>query len=119
MDAATHTAEETMSRRPVVLVGRSPEKMRQALEVLASAGFAAAGTFNRDEAMAAITAQHRLLVIHGDRDGIVPLAHGEALFDAAPGPKRIEVLPGATHNDLIGPRWIQAIADWADDRPSP
>jgi hypothetical protein len=45
------------NRRHVVVVGRSPQKMRQALEVLESAGFAATGTFSRDEAMAAITAQ--------------------------------------------------------------
>jgi uncharacterized protein len=57
-----------------------------------------------------------LLVIHGDRDDIVPLAHGQALFDAAPDPKTIEVLPGASHNDLIGPRWIQAIAEAAQER---
>jgi hypothetical protein len=51
------------SRRHVVVVGRSPEKMRQALDVLESAGFAATGTFNRDEAMAAITAQHTLFAV--------------------------------------------------------
>jgi hypothetical protein len=49
--------------RHVVVLGRSPEKMRQALQVLASAGFAATGTFDRDEAMAAITAQHRLFAV--------------------------------------------------------
>jgi hypothetical protein len=51
------------SRRRVVVVGRSPEKMRQALQVLESAGFAATGTFTRDEAMAAISAQHRLFAV--------------------------------------------------------
>jgi hypothetical protein len=51
------------SRHHVVVVGRSPEKMRQALQVLESAGFAATGTFNRDEAMAAITAQHTLFAV--------------------------------------------------------
>jgi hypothetical protein len=68
MDPATHRTEETMShhhssRRRVVVVGRSPEKMRQALQVLESAGFAATGTFNRDEAIAAITAQDRLFAV--------------------------------------------------------
>jgi hypothetical protein len=47
----------------VVVVGRSPEKMRQALRVLESAGFAATGTFNRDDALAAITAQPRLFAV--------------------------------------------------------
>jgi CheY-like chemotaxis protein len=56
-------SEHRPSRRHVVVVGRSPEKMRQALQVLESAGFAATGTFNRDEAMAAITTQHRLFAV--------------------------------------------------------
>jgi hypothetical protein len=57
-----------------------------------------------------------LLVLHGERDEIVPALHGEALFHAAPGPKRLEVFPGAGHNDLIaraGPEWANAIATWA------
>jgi uncharacterized protein len=56
-----------------------------------------------------------LLVLHGDRDDIVPLMHGEELFEAAPDPKRLEVLPDVGHNDLIaraGRLWIAAIADW-------
>jgi uncharacterized protein len=57
-----------------------------------------------------------LLVMHGSDDSIVPLMDGEALFEAAPEPKRIEVLAGAGHNDLVGPRWIEAITDWWRDR---
>jgi fermentation-respiration switch protein FrsA (DUF1100 family) len=56
-----------------------------------------------------------LLVLHGDRDPIVPLMHGEALFDAAPGPKRLEVLAGVGHNDLLaraGRAWIETIVGW-------
>jgi hypothetical protein len=51
------------SRGHVVVVGRSPEKMRQALEVLRQAGYAATGTYSRDEAIAAITAQRRLFAV--------------------------------------------------------
>jgi fermentation-respiration switch protein FrsA (DUF1100 family) len=57
-----------------------------------------------------------LLVLHGDRDDIVPLAQGQALFDAAPGPKRFEVFPGVGHNDLVaraGSDYAKAIASWA------
>jgi uncharacterized protein len=62
--------------------------------------------------------QAPLLVLHGDRDPIVPLMHGEALFDAAPDPKRIEVFAGVAHNDVIaraGRDWIEAITGWARD----
>ncbi len=41
-----------------------------------------------------------LLVIHGDRDDIVPLAFGRALFEAASEPKTFVEIPGAGHNDL-------------------
>ena len=52
-----------------------------------------------------------LLVLHGSRDDVVPLMDGEELYRAAPGPKRIEVFD-ADHNDMVGPRWIEAISDW-------
>jgi uncharacterized protein len=54
-----------------------------------------------------------LLVLHGDDDRIVPAIDGHALYEAAPEPKRLEIFPGAGHNDVIGPRWIDVIADWA------
>ena len=40
-----------------------------------------------------------LLVLHGDRDGIVPLSMGRALFEAANDPKDFYVIKGAGHND--------------------
>jgi fermentation-respiration switch protein FrsA (DUF1100 family) len=42
-----------------------------------------------------------LLVLHGDRDDVVPLSQGQALFEAAPSPKQIHVFPGAGHSDLV------------------
>jgi uncharacterized protein len=57
-----------------------------------------------------------LLVIHGDRDDIVPVAHGQVLFDAAPPPKRLEIVRGAGHNDLLdamGASYGTTIAEWA------
>jgi fermentation-respiration switch protein FrsA (DUF1100 family) len=50
-----------------------------------------------------------VLVIHGDRDRVVPFEHGERLFAAAPAPKRFLRVPGAGHDDvfLVGgePYW--------------
>lgn len=40
-----------------------------------------------------------LLVLHGERDEIVPFEHGKAVFDAAPEPKKFFAIPGAAHND--------------------
>jgi fermentation-respiration switch protein FrsA (DUF1100 family) len=56
-----------------------------------------------------------LLVMHGDRDEIVPVEQGKALYDAAPGPKRLHLFPGAGHNDLLslaGREWAETIAGW-------
>jgi fermentation-respiration switch protein FrsA (DUF1100 family) len=54
-----------------------------------------------------------LLVLHGGDDRIVPVMDGQALYDAAPEPKRIEVFPGAGHNDVIGTGWINVLSEWA------
>jgi fermentation-respiration switch protein FrsA (DUF1100 family) len=57
-----------------------------------------------------------LLVLHGDRDEIVPLEHGRALYAAAPDPKQIHVFEGCGHNDLVQLAeldYARTIADWA------
>jgi pimeloyl-ACP methyl ester carboxylesterase len=57
-----------------------------------------------------------LLVLHGDRDDIVPLAQARAVFAAAPEPKLIHVFSGAGHNDLLelaGAEFARVIASWA------
>jgi fermentation-respiration switch protein FrsA (DUF1100 family) len=63
-----------------------------------------------------------LLVLHGDRDDIVPLPHGRGLFEAAPEPKRMHVFPGLGHNDLValaGAELARVIASWASGLQPP
>jgi fermentation-respiration switch protein FrsA (DUF1100 family) len=53
-----------------------------------------------------------LLVIAGSRDRIVPLEQSRRLFDAATGPRALEIIAGADHNDealLNGPQMVGAI----------
>ena len=55
-----------------------------------------------------------LLVIAGDRDSIIPPALSQRLYDAAPPPKRVVMIPDADHNDedlFAGPRMIAAIVE--------
>jgi fermentation-respiration switch protein FrsA (DUF1100 family) len=57
-----------------------------------------------------------LLVLHGDRDEIVPLRQGQALYDAAAEPKRLHVFEACGHNDLVarcGAEYGAVIAGWA------
>jgi uncharacterized protein len=66
--------------------------------------------------------QAPLLVIHGDRDDIVPVSEGRALFEAAPGPKRMHVFPGLGHNDLVplaGAEFARVIASWVSGLQPP
>jgi uncharacterized protein len=42
-----------------------------------------------------------LLVLHGDKDTVVPLRFGQALFEAAQEPKEMIVIAGAGHVDLL------------------
>jgi fermentation-respiration switch protein FrsA (DUF1100 family) len=42
------------------------------------------------------------LVIHAEKDHIIPLPEGQALYDACPAPdKRLLLIPGANHNDIF------------------
>jgi uncharacterized protein len=40
-----------------------------------------------------------LLVLHGDRDEVVPFSQGRKVFEEAPGPKEFYTIHGAHHND--------------------
>src|SRR5204863_4529048 len=43
-----------------------------------------------------------VLVLHGERDTVVPIALGEKLYALITSPKRFVRFPGAGHNDLGG-----------------
>lgn len=56
-----------------------------------------------------------VLVVHGDRDEIIPAAQGRRLFEAAPEPRRLIVIEGAGHNDLSnvgGEKYIDTLAEF-------
>jgi hypothetical protein len=55
------------------------------------------------------------LVLHGDRDSVIPFRLGQRLYDAVRGPKRFVVIPGGDHNDLEPPdpeRYWQAVTEF-------
>ena len=63
-----------------------------------------------------------LLVIHGERDEVVPFAQGRRVFEAAPGPKRFYAIPGAGHNDTYvvgGDAYWDAVRDFLETLPPP
>jgi len=55
-----------------------------------------------------------VFVAHGDGDDLVPFPLGEALYQAAPEPKRFFRAAGARHNDVFAaPGLLDAIAEFA------
>jgi hypothetical protein len=59
------------------------------------------------------------LIIHGERDHLIPFAEGEALFEACKSKeKRLLMIPGADHNDLLYrglEEYLQAVKELAED----
>ena len=59
------------------------------------------------------------LVIHGERDHLIPFAEGRALFDACKSrKKRLLMIPGADHNDLFYrgiEEYLQAVKELAEE----
>jgi pimeloyl-ACP methyl ester carboxylesterase len=63
-----------------------------------------------------------LLVLHGDRDEVVPIAQGRRVFEAAPPPKRFFAIPGAGHNDTYvvgGEAYWDAVRGFLESLPPP
>ena len=57
------------------------------------------------------------LIIHGNRDEIVPFGLGRKLYDLSPEPKQFWEVPGAGHNDLIwtaGADYSRVLSDFLD-----
>ena len=56
-----------------------------------------------------------VLFFHGDRDDIIPLRLGRALFNAAPQSKSFWEVRGAGHNDLVetaGPSYREKLTEF-------
>ena len=58
-----------------------------------------------------------VLVIHGEADEVVPLAHGQRVLAAAAEPKRGLFLPGRRHNDALDGQAYAAIMEFISTLP--
>jgi len=57
-----------------------------------------------------------LLLVHGANDTLIPVQFARELYDAAPGPKEVRILPGAGHNDLYAHGAGPIVVDFIDRR---
>jgi fermentation-respiration switch protein FrsA (DUF1100 family) len=58
-----------------------------------------------------------LLMSHGTRDELVPIALGWRLFEAAAGPKEFFAVEGAGHNSAEPPEYYEALSRFLDQLP--
>src|SRR5262245_62543991 len=56
-----------------------------------------------------------VLIVHGDRDDVIPIGSGEQLYALIAGPKRFQRIPGAGHEDL-GMRAVEAAKTFLAER---
>ena len=60
------------------------------------------------------------LVMHGDRDGVIPFPLGQRLFESARGPRRFFTIAGGDHNEVDPPdpgAYWHAIAEFVQTLP--
>jgi len=55
-----------------------------------------------------------ILIVHGERDRIIPQKFARRLFEAAPKPKEAHFLPEARHNDLLDYGLTRFVIDFLD-----
>lgn len=55
-----------------------------------------------------------LLLIHGDKDRVIPVKFGQKLFESANEPKQALIIPGAGHNNLYEFGVAAAVQDFID-----
>jgi fermentation-respiration switch protein FrsA (DUF1100 family) len=53
-----------------------------------------------------------LLLVHGDRDDVVPMEHARILYERAGHPKELQVFSGAGHRLRRDPRVVEAAIGW-------
>ena len=107
----------------VLLPARDGAMWQQAFDGLAAARRAAVVQAGDRDYWVAAERAHLLPVLLDDARsqaplpdlGLAPVARGEALFDAAPEPKRMLILDGAGHNDIWSERVLREIEGFVDE----
>ncbi len=56
-----------------------------------------------------------VLVLHGERDAVIPVRMGKALYEMVPGPRKLVLFPDGGHVDLDGYGAVDVVMEWIDD----
>jgi fermentation-respiration switch protein FrsA (DUF1100 family) len=113
--------EAALPSNPYAVILESPFTSARAMarhvyRFLPGIGLFVPSKFDCTAKIAGVTAP--VMVLHGDRDELVPYRMGRELFDAARPPKRFYTIEGAGHNDTYmvgGTAYYEALADFIAD----
>jgi fermentation-respiration switch protein FrsA (DUF1100 family) len=115
--AAEKSAEKSIEKKLARLVLEAP--FASAVSVAASVypfvpvRFLMKDQFRSDLRIRNVTVP--VLIVHGDRDTVIPIQSGERLYALAQDPKRFLRVPGAGHEDL-GTRAVEAMKAFVAER---
>jgi fermentation-respiration switch protein FrsA (DUF1100 family) len=70
--------------------------------------------YRSDLRIAKVTAP--ILIMHGERDDVIPIAFGERLYNLAKSPKRFMRIAGGGHSDLGGFGALDAVKTFLNDK---
>jgi fermentation-respiration switch protein FrsA (DUF1100 family) len=60
-------------------------------------------------------------IVLAGADEIIPVESGRRLFEGYSGPKNLQIIPGAHHNDIAGQSpawWKEVFSFWQQNRPA-
>ena len=95
--ATRHTAKAVLLESPFTSVADMSRRTHPLLSLLLPPRLLVQSRFDSLSKIGRI--ESPVMVLHGDRDDIVPIEMGKELFDAANEPKRFYAIQGAGHND--------------------
>jgi pimeloyl-ACP methyl ester carboxylesterase len=110
-------AAEAFSDLRTVATERAPTMftaptLRKAFQRVAGEGHFNVDAVSPERAAASIRVP--VLLIHGDADIDTPPEHSRRIFAALKGPKRLILVPGATHDQSLRPEVWREIEQWID-----
>ena len=56
-----------------------------------------------------------VLILHGERDGVIPVNMGQALYELVPGRKKLVLFPQGGHVDLDDYGAVETVTGWVSD----
>lgn len=68
------------------------------------------------ERWAGLISPRPLLILHGDRDEVVPVDNAHRIYRAAGEPKELAIIPGAGHRLRLDPRAVERALAWLQEK---